>query len=283
MTVAPGQYGIWVGGGQLTPDLAVTIEALGYGAVWIGGSPPADLELPESLLAATEGLVVATGIVNMWGSPAPEVAASYRRIAERYPDRFLLGVGIGHPEAVGEYKKPYATIVEYLDDLDAGGVPVEGRALAALGPQVLAVARDRTAGAHPYLTTPRHTREARRILGEGPLLAPEQKVVLDTDVERARAIGREKVSNPYLKLTNYRSNLIREGFTEQDLDTASDALVDALAVHGDPATVAAGLTAHLDAGADHVCAQVLVRDDAEYVPALSSLAEALELPNTRSR
>lgn len=277
MTVAPGRYGIWAGGAQLTPELATTIERLGYGAVWIGGSPPADLELPESLLAATDRLVVATGIVNMWGSPAPEVAASYLRIADRYPDRFLLGVGIGHPEAVKEYKKPYATIVDYLDELDEGGVPIAGRALAALGPKVLAVARDRTAGAHPYLTTPRHTAEARAILGDGPLLAPEQKVVLDTDVERARAIGREKVRNPYLKLTNYRNNLLREGFTEEDLDTASDAVVDALAIHGDAATVAAGLTAHLDAGADHVCAQVLVSDDAEYVSALTTLAEALEL------
>ena len=277
MTVAPGRYGIWAGGAQLSPELAATIEQLGYGAVWIGGSPPADLELPESLLAATDHLVVATGIVNMWGSPAAEVATSYHRVAQRYPNRFLLGVGIGHPEASGQYRKPYATIVEYLDELDAGGVPVDGRVLAALGPKVLAVARDRTAGAHPYLTTPHHTREARGILGDGPLLAPEQKVVLDTDVERARAIGRDKVSNPYLKLTNYRNNLLREGFTEQDLDTASDALVDALAIHGDAATVAAGLTAHLDAGADHVCAQILVSDGAEYVPALTSLAGALGL------
>jgi probable F420-dependent oxidoreductase len=277
MTVAPGRYGIWASGAQLTPELATTIEQLGYGAVWIGGSPPADLELAESLLAATDRLVVATGIVNMWGSPASEVATSYLRIAQRYPDRFLLGVGVGHPEAVKEYKKPYATIIDYLDELDAGGVPIAGRALAALGPKVLAVARDRTAGAHPYLTTPRHTAEARAILGDGPLLAPEQKVVLDTDVERARAIGREKVRNPYLKLANYRNNLLREGFTEEDLDTASDAVVDALAIHGDAATVAAGLTAHLDAGADHVCAQVLVSDDAEYVPALTTLAEALEL------
>lgn len=277
MTVAPGRYGVWAGGPDLSPELAATIEGLGYGAIWIGGSPPADLALPESLLAATDHLVVATGIVNMWGSAASEVARSYHRIAQRHPDRFLLGVGIGHPETTGQYRKPYATIIEYLDELDAGGVPVEGRALAALGPKVIAVSRDRTAGAHPYLTTPRHTREAREILGEGPLLAPEQKVVLDTDVDRARAIGREKVSNPYLKLTNYRSNLLRTGFTEEDLDTASDRLVDALAVHGDAAAVAGGLNAHLDAGADHVCAQVLVRDRAEYVPALTSLAEALGL------
>ncbi len=277
MTVAPGRYGIFARGTDLSPELVGTIERLGYGAVWIGGSPPADLEHAESLLAATEHIVVATGIVNMWASPASEVATSYHRIAERYPDRFLLGVGIGHPEAVGQYRKPYATIVEYLDDLDAAGVPVEGRVLAALGPKVLAVARDRTAGAHPYLTTPRHTREAREILGSGPLLAPEQKVVLDTDVERARAIGRDKVRNPYMKLTNYRNNLLRTGFTEEDLDTASDALVDALVIHGDAAAVVAGVTAHLDAGADHVGVQVLVGDPSEYVPALTTLAGALDL------
>lgn len=277
MTVTPGRYGVWARDADLSPELARTIEGLGYGAVWIGGSPPADLEFAESLLAATDRLVVATGIVNMWGSPASEVAPSYRRIAERYADRFLLGVGIGHPEAVGRYRRPYATIVEYLDELDADGVPGEGRVLAALGPKVLAVARDRTAGAHPYLTTPRHTLEAREILGAGPLLAPEQKVVLDTDADRARALGREKVRNPYLGLTNYRNNLLRTGFTEEDLDTASDELVDALAVHGDAGTVAAGLNAHLDAGADHVCAQVLVGDTSEYVPALTSLATALGL------
>jgi probable F420-dependent oxidoreductase len=276
MAVAPGRYGIWAVGDQLTPELAARIEQLGYGAIWIGSAPP-DLRLAESLLDATERVAVATGIVNMWSSSPSEVAASYARVAGRYPGRFLLGVGIGHPEATGEYRNPYATIVSYLDELDAGGVPVEGRALAALGPKVLALARDRTAGAHPYLTTPQHTREARGILGAGKLLAPEQKVVLDTDVERARALGREKVRNPYLKLSNYRRNLLRIGFTEEDLDTASDALVDALVVHGDAATVVAGLTAHLDAGADHVCAQILVREEAEYVPALTALAASLEL------
>jgi probable F420-dependent oxidoreductase len=277
MAVAPGRYGIWASGAQLTPELAARIEDLGYGAIWVGGSPPADLELPESLLAATERIVVATGIVNMWGSSASEVAKSYARVAGRFPDRFLLGVGIGHPEAEGEYRKPYETIISYLDELDAGGVPVEGRVLAALGPKVLAVARERTAGAHPYLTTPQHTRKAREILGPDRLLAPEQKVVLDTDVERARAIGRERVINPYMRLSNYRRNLLRLGFTEEDLDTASDALIDALVVHGDARTVVAGLDAHLDAGADHVCAQILVRDQADYVPALTSLAAALDL------
>lgn len=277
MTIELGKVGIWRRWSDLTGELAAEIERLGYGAIWLGGSPDGHLKIVDDLLDATDRIVVATGIVNMWKDDADTVAASFHRINARHPDRFLLGVGIGHPEAVGEYRKPYATIVSYLDELDAAGVPVEGRVLAALGPKVLAVARERTAGAHPYLTTPQHTRKAREILGPDRLLAPEQKVVLDTDVERARAIGRERVINPYMRLSNYRRNLLRLGFTEEDLDTASDALIDALVVHGDVRTVVAGLDAHLDAGADHVCAQILVRDQADYVPALTSLAAALDL------
>lgn len=280
MAVTLGRYGIWALGDQLTPQAAREMERLGFGTVWIGASPPGDLALAESLLDATSNLTVATGIVNMWGSSAPDVATSYRRIVERHPDRFLLGVGIGHPEVVGEYADPYASIVAYLDDLDAGHVPPEGRALAALGPQVLAVARNRTAGAHPYLTTPDHTREARRILGQGPLLAPVQKVVLDTDTERARALGRESISFPCKTLSNYRKNLLRTGFTEDDLDTTSDVLADALVIHGDAAAIVRGLNAHLDAGADHVCAELLVGDGSAYLSTLASLAKALHSTGT---
>ena len=184
----------------------------------------------------------------MWSAPATEVAASHHRITAAHPGRFLLGVGIGHPEATQEYRSPYDTIVDYLDVLDAEGVPVEDRVLAALGPKVLALAAERTAGAHPYLTTPEHTRLAREILGEGPLLAPEQKVVLDTDPVAARALGRPAVDRPYLHLRNYTSNLRRLGWSDADLaDGGSDALIDALVVHGDAATVAAGVRAHLDA------------------------------------
>ncbi len=277
MTIDVGRYGIWQSRAGLTPELAAQVEALGFGAIWIGGSPSGDLELAESLLAATDRIVVATGIVNMWSTPAEEVAPSYHRIAGRYPDRFLLGVGIGHPEAVKEYRKPYATMVEYLDALDEAKVPVSGRALAALGPRALQLAADRTLGTHPYLTTPEHTRQARELLGRGPLIAPEQKVVLDTDSERARSVGRPVVAMPYLKLRNYTSNLLRLGWTEADIaDGGSDALIDALVVHGDAATVAAGLTAHLDAGADHVCAQVLPADP-DPLPALRDLAAALDL------
>ena len=277
MTIDVGRYGIWQRTG-LSPDFAAEAEALGYGAIWIGGSPPGDLELAESLLDATQRIVIATGIVNMWATPAEQAAASYHRIAAKHPGRFLLGVGIGHPEATTEYRSPYATMVDYLDRLDRADVPVEGRALAALGPKALRLSAERTAGAHPYLTTPEHTREAREIVGDGVLLAPEQKVVLDTDAERARAIGRPVVDQPYLHLVNYRSNLQRLGWSEADLgDGGSDALVDALVAHGDAEAVAARLAAHLDAGADHVCAQVLTSEGADPLPALRELSAALGL------
>jgi probable F420-dependent oxidoreductase len=278
MTVELGRIGVWRRRNQLTPRLAKEIEALGYGAVWIGGSPPGDLFLAQELLDATTHLTVATGVVNMWGAPATEAAESYHRIAAAHPGRFLLGVGIGHPEATQEYRSPYDTIVDYLDVLDAEGVPVEDRALAALGPKVLALSAERTAGAHPYLTTPAHTRLAREILGDGPLLAPEQKAVVTTDPDAARALGRPAVDRPYLHLRNYTSNLKRLGWTDADLaDGGSDALIDALVVHGDAAAVAAGLTAHLDAGADHVCVQILTEPEKDPLPALGAVAQALQL------
>jgi probable F420-dependent oxidoreductase len=278
MTIDVGRYGIWQRRQELNPEFAVEAEALGYGAIWIGSSPPGDLALAEALLDATDRIVIATGIVNMWATPAQEVAASYHRIVAKHPDRFLLGVGIGHPEQTDEYRSPYNTMVDYLDTLDEAGVPVAGRALAALGPKALRLAAHRTAGAHPYLTTPDHTREARQLVGAGVLLAPEQKVVLDTDAERARAVGRPFVDRPYLHLVNYRSNLLRLGWTEADLDDGgSDALIDALVAHGDAATVAERLTAHLEAGADHVCAQVLTAGASDPLPALRELSAALGL------
>jgi probable F420-dependent oxidoreductase len=278
MTVELGRIGIWDRRDRLTPRLAKEVEDLGYGAIWIGGSPPGDLFLAQELLDATTRLAVATGIVNMWSTPATEAAESYHRVAAAHPGRFLLGVGIGHPEATQEYRSPFDTIVDYLDVLDAEGVPVESRVLAALGPKVLAVSAERTAGAHPYLTTPEHTRFAREVLGEGPLLAPEQKVVVSADPEAARALGRPAVDRPYLHLRNYTSNLRRLGWTDADFaDGGSDALIDALVVHGDPATVAAGVTAHLDAGADHVCVQLLTAPGADPLPDLRALAGAFAL------
>ncbi|MGW9477228.1 LLM class F420-dependent oxidoreductase [Saccharomonospora azurea] len=276
MTVNLGSIGIWHVRPHLDTALATEAEKLGYGALWLGGSPPADLTAVEELLDATERIAVATGIVNMWQADPVETARSYHRIEAKHPGRFLLGVGVGHREATQEYQKPYDKIVSYLDVLDAEGVPRDALVLAALGPKVLRLSAERTAGAHPYLTTPEHTRRAREILGDRALLAPEQKVVLDPDPERARASARPMVSR-YLGLTNYVNNLRRLGWTEADVsDSGSDALVDQLAVHGDAATVARGVRAHLDAGADHVCVQVLPHET-DPLSAYRELAEALEL------
>jgi len=274
MSIELGTVGIWRHTG-LTPELVAEVEALGYGAIWVGGSPPGDLGIVEQLLDTTEHIVVATGVVNVWRDDAATVAASYHRITARYPDRFLLGIGIGHPEATQEYQRPYDKLVSYLDQLDELKVPAADRVLAALGPRVLRLSAERTAGAHPYLVTPEHTRQARQILGDGALLAPEQKLVFETDPERARAIARPRVQDPYLGMTNYVSNLRRLGWADADLaDGGSDALIDALAVHGDAAAIARGVTAHLDAGADHVAAQILNPDP---LPALRALAGQLQL------
>lgn len=272
-----GKIGVWRSAAQLSPELAVTLERLGYGAIWIGGSPSGDLRLAEQLLDATTTLTVATGIVNIWKDAAEPVAASYHRIEARHPGRFLLGIGVGHPEAIGaRYAKPYEALVGYLDELDAAQVPIGRRVLAALGPKMLKLSAERAAGAHPYLTTPGHTRKARAILGSGVLLAPEQKVVLDTDPARARAIGRPVVAKPYLGLVNYTSNLRSLGYTDADLaDGGSDRLIDALVDHGDAGTVAAGLTEHLDAGADHVAVQLLTAVGDDPVVGFTALAKAL--------
>jgi probable F420-dependent oxidoreductase len=275
MSIELGKVGIWRHPSGLTPETAAEVEALGYSAIWLGGSPDGDLGVVDPLLDATDRVVVGTSIVNVWKDDAATVAAAYHRLTTKYPDRFLLGLGIGHPEATQQYQKPYDKLVSYLDELDDLQVPASGRALAALGPRVLRLSAERSAGALPYLVTPEHTRQARQILGAGPLLAPEQKLVLETDPEQARAIGRPRVQNPYLSLTNYRSNLLRLGWTDADLaDGGSDALVDALAVHGDAAALAAGVTAHLDAGADHVAVQILNPD---LLPALRALAGQLQL------
>jgi probable F420-dependent oxidoreductase len=275
MSIELGRVGIWRHPSGLTAELVAEVEALGYGAIWVGGSPPGDLDVVERLLDTTDHVALATGIVNVWKDDAATVGASWHRITARHPGRFLLGIGIGHPEATQEYRQPYATLVSYLDQLDELMVPAAARVLAALGPKVLRLSAERAAGAHPYLVTPEHTRRARQILGDGPLLAPEQKLVLETDPERARAIARPRVQRPYLGLVNYLTNLRKLGWTDADFaDGGSDALIDALAVHGDAEAIARGVTAHLEAGADHVAVQVLNPDP---LPALRALAGQLRL------
>ena len=269
MAVDLGRVGLWVRSttwptdpGALR-DAAAEAERLGFGAVWLGGSA-GDLVLPEAILDATDQLVVATGIVNVWTEPAGLASASYARVARRHADRFLLGLGAGHAENVepvtGErYVQPLRKVRGYLDDLDAAQppVPVDRRVLAALGPKVLALAGERAAGAHPYLVTPEHTRQAREILGPGPLLAPEQKVLLETDPQRARTAARAAVGF-YLALPNYANNLLRLGFTADDLaGGGSDRLIDGLVAWGDVDTVLAKVAEHHAAGADHVCLQAI--------------------------
>jgi probable F420-dependent oxidoreductase len=273
-----GRYGVWRTAQDVTPELAAHLEQLGFGALWLGGSPAGDLRDVEPLLAATTRLTVATGIVNVWNSDARETAAAWARVEAAAPGRFLLGVGIGHPEATQEYASPYETLRGYVEALLDGGVPAGRLVLAALGPRVLRLAAERTAGAHPYLVTPEHTRVAREVLGAEPVLAPEHKVVLDTDPERARALGRSRVENPYLHLSNYTSNLRRLGWSDEDIAApGSDALIDALVAHGTAAEVAARLEEHLAAGADHVAVQLLTPPDADVLDGYRQLARALGL------
>jgi probable F420-dependent oxidoreductase len=273
-----GSFGVWRGAWQATPELAAELERLGYGALWLGGSPDGDLEIVDQLLGATSALTVGTSIVNMWKDDAATVAQSFARIEARYPGRFILGVGAGHREATAEYASPYQTLATYVSQLLAAGVPSGSVVLAALGPKVLRLAGERAAGAIPYLVPPAHTRLAREILGPGPLLAPEHKVVLSADVAQARSLGRRRVANPYLGLVNYTSNLRRLGFTNLDLaDGGSDALIDALVAHGAAGQVATQLAGHLEAGADHVCVQLLTEPDTDPVPGYAELARALGL------
>ena len=273
-----GRFGIWRSASLVTPELAAGIERLGFGALWLGGSPSGDLVLAEEMLEATTTLTLGTSIVNMWRDQPQDVARSFARVQQRHPGRFLLGAGAGHREQTQRYARPYETLAGYVDVLRAEGVPQSGLVLAALGPKVLGLARDRAAGAIPYLVPPEHTRQARAILGPGPLLAPEHKVVLDTDPARARALGRTRVRRPYLGLVNYTSNLRRLGWSEEDLSgSGSDALIDALVAHGSPADVARQLTRHLDAGADHVCVQLITEEGADPLAGYRALAPALGL------
>jgi probable F420-dependent oxidoreductase len=269
-----GRFGVF--GRGATPEQAQEIEALGYGTIWVGGSPPAELSFVEPLLEVTTNLKVATGIVNIWTAAARPVADSFHRINTGYPGRFVLGIGVGHPEAHTEFRKPLDALTSYLDELDEYGVPADQRVVAALGPKVIKLSADRGAGAHPYLTIPEHTARAREIVGPDKLVLPEHKVVLLTDAQKARAIGR-KALDMYLNLTNYVSNFKRMGFTDEDVaKPGSDKLIDALVAYGTTEQVTKRLNEHLEAGANHVAIQVLGGQD-QLLPTLSELAGPLGL------
>jgi probable F420-dependent oxidoreductase len=277
-TIDLGRFGFF--GLGVTPDQAHEIERLGYGTIWIGGSPPAELSFVEPLLESTTTLKVATGIINIWTAAAKPVAESFHRINTAHPGRFVLGVGVGHPEAQTQYRKPYEALVSYLDELDEYGVPANQRVLAALGPRVLRLSAERAAGAHPANATPEHAARARAIIGPNALLAPAHNVVLSAPnahgAEEARAIGRAALDY-YFDLTNYVSNWKRLGFTDADVTRpGTDKLVDAVVAHGTPEDIARRLGEYLSAGANHVA--ILVHGGPEKVlPTLSELAGPLGL------
>ena len=271
-----GTVGVWRGVALLDPALAATIEALGYGTIWQGSSPGSDLRAAEELLDATGSLQIATGIVNIWQSDPAELADSYHRIEAKHPGRLLLGIGSGHREATPQRVRPLEAMARYLDVLDARNVPVQARVLSALGPRMLAMAAERSAGTHPYLTIPTQTRAARTTLGPDALVAPEQTVVFDTDPESARRTARGFLRN-YLAMSNYTTTMRSAGFTADDIaGGGSDTLVDTIIAHGGAPALAAAIRAHLDAGADHVCVQVQPAGG-DVVPALRAIAAELRL------
>jgi probable F420-dependent oxidoreductase len=260
-----GRIGVWWSGswhveGDPSLDAAAELESLGYGALWSsGGFDPGLSPLFGQLLASTTRIAVASGIVSMWTGAPVDVGAAVADLESRFPGRFLLGLGASHAPMVSDYTRPYSHMVDYLDALDAldTPVPVERRALAALGPRMLELAARRAAGAHPYFVPVEHTARARSILGPAPLLAPEVAVVLETDAAAARALAREYASL-YLALPNYTQNLRTFGFGDGDIDAGgSDRLIDAVIPWGDETTIAARIREHHDAGADHVCLQVI--------------------------
>jgi probable F420-dependent oxidoreductase len=254
-----GEIGVWTSypaiGEENAAQAAKLAEDLGFGAFWLGGSP--QLSTVRPLLDATEPLIVATGIVNVWQYEPDRLAAEHAELTRAFPGRLLLGIGIGHPEATGGYSKPLSTMREFLDGLDAADTPVprDERCLADLGPKMLDLSAERSLGALSYFVPVEHTRFARGRMGDSALLATELACVLDTDVERARAKARPYAQR-YLGLRNYASNLLRFGSTNEDLaDGGSDRLIDAIVPHGGAEEIAAVVRQHLDAGADHVCLQ----------------------------
>jgi probable F420-dependent oxidoreductase len=273
-TVDIGRVGIWYGGIDALPTpearrAAQLVEELGFGALWVAEAVGRDPFVSSAvLLAATEKLPLATGIANIYARDPMTMAAGQKTLAEAFPGRFLLGIGVSHGHLVAgvrkhDYSKPYSHMVEYLDRMDkalfmARGPEADpGRLLAALGPKMLELSATRANGSHPYFTTPEHTQIAREVMGPDALLAPEQMVVLEADPIEARRIARAGMKI-YLGLPNYFNNLLRLGFTEEDrADGGSDRLVDAIVAWGTEEQIADRVAQHHAAGADHVCVQVL--------------------------
>ncbi len=271
-----GKIGIWTTALDFQPmavaqKAAAELDELGYSAIWVGESVRREaFSNVALLLSATRRIVVATGIANIYARDAVTMAAGQKTLAEAFPDRFLLGIGVSHATSVRarghEYGNPVVTMKAYLDAMDAapfqGAPPREPprRVLAALGPRMLALAKERAWGAHPYFVPVAHTAYAREVLGPGPIVAPEQAVVMETDPRKARTIARSHTTS-YLGLPNYVNNLRRIGYADAEFkDGGSDRLVDDVVAWGDLDAVIRRVHDHLRGGADHVCIQVLKED-----------------------
>jgi probable F420-dependent oxidoreductase len=275
-----GAFGVWTSyralGQENAAEAARLAEDLGYGTFWLGGSP----RLPQvrPLLEASETLVVATSIVNIWAYDPAALAAEHAELARDFPDRLLVGVGVGHPEATSDYARPFTAMRTFLDGLDGAAAPIphDRLAIAALAPKMLALSAERSLGALPYFVPLEHTRVARAGVGHGALVAPEVAVAVDEDAGRARAVARD-YARLYLGLSNYTNNLLTLGFDEGDIaGDGSDRLIDAVVPHGTAGELAAVLQAHLDAGADHVALQTVGE---RGIPRRdwTAIAEALDL------
>lgn len=265
--------GVWAhhlryGDPAIVAEAAAELDELGYSAIWIpdvGGDVASAI---ETLLGATSRATIATGILNIWMHEPAGVAARRAGWSDDWKARFLLGLGVSHQPLIdhnnpGRYTKPYSKMVEYLDGLDAAEIPFpsDARVLAALGPRMLKLAADRTAGAHPYFVPPEHVVVAREALGPDAIIGVEQAVVIDADPATARATARKHTA-VYTNLPNYTNNLRRFGFEDEDFANAgSDRLVDAIVAWGSLDTIAARVQAMRDAGASHVCIQVVRPDE----------------------
>jgi probable F420-dependent oxidoreductase len=251
-------------------DAAAELDELGFTALWIPDVGGQVFDAVGNLLAATKRTTIATGILNLWMHAPGDVAEQFAALTAEHGDRFLLGIGVSHAPLIdagepGRYRKPLAATAAFLDGLDAAAQPVspDKRVLAALGPKMLNLSATRARGAHPYLVTPEHTASARATLGDGPLLLPEQTVILTEDADEARSIGKDWLG-AYLALPNYANNLLRSGFSEDEVAQVSDRLLNAIIAWGDEAAILRRVAEHHAAGADHVCVQVLTADPQAY-------------------
>ncbi|HET9094367.1 MAG TPA: TIGR03620 family F420-dependent LLM class oxidoreductase [Solirubrobacteraceae bacterium] len=264
------RFGLWIGrttGQEHHGEAARLAEELGFGALWLGGSPR--LTQLRPMLEATERIAIASGIVNVWAYEPDELAREFAELEADFPGRVLLGLGIGHPEATAQYEQPLTKMRSFLDGIAGSSCPVppERMALAALGPRMLDLSAERTLGAHPYFTPPAHTRFARERLGADALVAPEQAVVLDRGDRAAAHEVARRYAEYYLRLTNYATALRRLGYDERALAEPAPSLVDEIVPQGSAEQVAAVIRAHLAAGADHVCVQTLQAPGNDGVPA----------------